>query len=503
MIENGVYVPTPMCLPTFSLTDECSANDAATLEQFAAEQLEIGAPPVNVFRLLGVHEQGRLVDLAVDGNPIASSTATGSIPDQAFRQTAGSWVSGETGAGVLNSFIGYNFGIKTLDNGMTRYETPKPLMRKVSSIHIQQSSDPLTRATAAIIEASNDGGMSWFAVATVVLPDSDASELISFPSAVLAQCWRIRPIRFNGLSAGTSWIVQELAFYDYEKTAIWNIQDYLLNENRDRDYAHESVTIKATYELSDIQASLGRFGIDIPDIFTFVCSFSRMVEVLGRPIITGDIIELPDEIEYDHNLKPVRKFLEVQDGGWASSGYMPNWKPTLYRFTASPIVLSMENRDLHGVMGNPIVDTPFDLLNGDSLFDQRPTKSDAFIATSMADQVPETGIDPRGYDNADGSVPAAFNTFGDRGLYTEDGLPPNNLPYTEGYAFPTTPADGEYYRLLTAGGTNIPPRLFQYSAADSRWQYRETDRRKTPNSHRPSMIRQLNATNKIKMGGDE
>ncbi|MDV7390015.1 hypothetical protein RZS08_01625, partial [Arthrospira platensis SPKY1] len=106
------------------------------------------------------------------------------------------------------------------------------------------------------------------------------------------------------------------------------------NENRDRDYAKVPLLLKVQYNPTDSVSDLAKFGINILDQYTFTTSFNTMVQTLGRPIVVGDIIEVIPEMQYDHNLRPIRKFLEVTDAGWASEGFGPHWRPMVYRFQA-------------------------------------------------------------------------------------------------------------------------------------------------------------------------
>ncbi len=84
-----------------------------------------------------------------------------------------------------------------------------------------------------------------------------------------------------------------------------------------------------------------------------------------------------------------------------------------------------------------------------------------------------------------------------RGYQVEDGIPPNNAPFTEGDQFPTSPADKDYHRLTyTAISDDLPARLHRYSTAKGRWIFMEKDRRSTINSALPVVQEFLNSPNK-------
>jgi hypothetical protein len=301
-----------------------------------------------------------------------------------------------------------------------------------------------------------------------------------------------------------SWEVSEFDVRDSVPTDINNIQDLFFNENRDRDYADSPITLRVQFNPADSTSDLSRFGINILDQYSFTASFNSMVQLLGRPIVVGDIIEVVPEMQYDHNLNPVRKFLEVTDTGWASEGFGPQWQPMLYRFQAQQALPSQETRDIFGSLNTQKYLLSDDLLQFNNQLDTTPLTQTEEIIKIAADAVPEVGSDdlivtvgqplkaalPSA--NAKGQPEAvAQQPFpaGPQGPHIEDGLPSNGEPYGEGYKLPEAAgvSDGDYFRLYYAPETKIPPRLYKFSAIKNRWIFMETDRRGDYSSHRPSV----------------
>lgn len=494
-------LPSNFCAnPQFSLTDECASNDSTQAESYAAEVIEVSGAPINLFRLLGVHEQGRLIDLTGQGNPLAGGTAPGFLPQDAFTDSTNEWQSSAIGAGVLSTFIGYSFGTKKTSGGRERYASPQPVRQSISSIRIQQGANAVNRVTQARIERSDDGGLTWTRAAVVNIPDTSNFELVSFRASAPAQMWRIVPIQFNGLTADTPWVIVRLEMMDYEVTRLSNIQDPLLLENRDRDYAQEAVPMKAQYDIIDIQSQFSRFGIDLPDQYTFTVSFAKMVELLGRPIVVGDILELPAEAQYDQNLNKVRKWLEVDDTGWSASGFSPNWKPILFRFTASPMIARQETRDLFSTKRNYVDASDADFLEDMIAINTVANQATDYIKAMSKEAVPETGTDVTEWDVDRPGEPDMVNeTFANRDLYVEDAIPANGAPYGEGTDLPDSPADGDYFRLTYPDDLKLPARLFRWSAVKNKWIFQESDRRGQQNSMRPSVRRILESNTKINL----
>ena len=326
---------------------------------------------------------------------------------------------------------------------------------------------------------------------------------------------RITPTIFSGTD---SWEISNVDFLDSAPTNINNIQDLFFNENRDRDYAIAPLLIKAQYDPTDSANDLSRFGLGLLDQYSFTVSFATMVQTLGRPIVTGDILEITPELQYDQNLKPVRKFLEVTDTGWSSAGFSTHWKPTVYKFSAQQALPSQETRDIFGTMDTQkylVADT----ILGDDVAEQldiTPLTITEEIIKNANDAVPERGdkavqktlkpishplppVNPKGQPAAITQQPAPA---GKQNLYVEDGLPKSGEPYGEGYKLPdvATISDGDYFRLYYAPETRIAPRLYRYSMVKNRWIFVEQDRRGDYSTHKPSMQAILQSDTRVGLG---
>ncbi|MEM2159549.1 MAG: hypothetical protein QXN55_01190 [Candidatus Nitrosotenuis sp.] len=574
MAEPTPYVPKQLCIGQWRLQDsDGCTNDSSTLEQYVAESIEIAGAPINVFKLLGVHEQGRLMDLTGAGTPLSSGSASGSDVNNAFDISADSWKSSQVGPAVVSTpaWIGYYFGSKKTSFGTEKYRPPSPILQHITTLKIQQGPNVQNRAlqvridradgtldarlvsqlitsTAILsniraaqtakwgtvyvtatsssqfsvsgpsgIETGTIGSFKgtdvlfdlqgplnvgdifrieldvrWKRADIVNLPNTSNLEQIAIRQTAPASYWRLVPLIFNG-GPTDSWEIVKLELIDFQSTSIDNIEDTFFLENRDRDYSSTSIEIKAQYQPVDSLGDLGKFGFNLLDQYAFSVSFSRMVELLGRPIVIGDVIEVTPELAYDQKLKPVKKFLEVSDASWAAEGFTPGWKPTVYRFTAVQLLPSQEHRDIFGTSNDQLYK-----VDDGTFFNKIGQHQDAQLlvaedaATTALDQVPETGADPQ--EIASGApLLNNVNKPGDRtdqqDLYVEDAIPPDGLPYREGFTLPdaNTAVDGEYFRQIFPPDTRIPARLYKFNIIKHRWIYQETDMRDTYSSHKPSI----------------
>lgn len=516
---------TTQCPPTtidlssyaFQLTKN---NDACVQDSIVTENLTIGGADVIIRKLLGVHEQCKLVDATGFGNPLSGGDLPNYPASNAFEVYQSEWRSIQVGTAVTASaYIGYDFGdIKTLDQTRRMYGIDTSIHKHITAFAIKQSSNPNNRCTRVRLEYSNDK-CKWYGAGIANLPDDDNFNTILMKRSAPARFWRLRPVAFNGGTAnpcipgqtvqtggrGTVdyWGVQALQlFHNYEAKDVSNIQDMILMENRDRAYSSEPITLKGYYALQEQQTELSRFGIEIPSLtYVLEISFTQCVAYIGRPLVIGDIIMLPSETQYSAKMEALDKWLEVTDVTWAASGFTPTWVPLLLKITAQPAYITEETQDIFGDLAEENVDTTGLQTQGNGRNPLFQDFSDVTttIKTAALDNVPENGRETSGLiqqftdtqlENAEaqGLNPSNLLKIGlhANDVYGEDAMPPNNAPFTEGPTLPANPQDKAYHRLTYVGPSEgIPTRLYRYSQAKGRWIYLEQDRRALYNPRKP------------------
>lgn len=507
-VSDGASICSPFQLTKIGEKDNCFINSAVN------ESLNIAGADIHVFKLLGVHEQGKLIDLTGNGGSFSSGNLPNFPSSNAFESFVSEWRSSQVGMSVVSgAFLGYNFGIVKIPNGRNAYGIDASVRHMISTIKIKQSQSANNRITKGRIERS-DNGIDWFGVAIIVLPDDDILNQISFKTSVPSRYWRLRPIEFNG-NASDFWGVQVLQLMDYNEVDIYNIQDNIWLENRNREYATESITLKGNYELIDAQIELMKIGIgSFSQQFHFQIAFSDCVSLLGRPVVIGDVFELPSETQYSMTMEPIKKYLEVTDVTWSTRGYTPGWQPTMLRVIAQPMIAAEETQDIFGSMATKQDTTG--LLNnddGNNKFFQDLSNISKSVAAESLTEVPERGslegVETREFTEEEIQKAQDKGVFGleklninPKAIYVEDGLPPNGLAYTEGDELPSvsTAKDGDYHRLtynqLLSTGYEIPPKLWRFSAIKGQWLWVETDKRKQYNSGRPILQEYLSSPTK-------
>ena len=134
-------------------------------------------------------------------------------------------------------------------------------------------------------------------------------------------------------------------------TTLLGIQDLLFLENRDRKYDTSVYTMRTIYRLNDNDFDLTQFGLFLTgDTMFAVFHLNDMVENIGRKIIVGDVMELPNLKDYypldDTVPTALKRYYVVQDATRAAEGFAPTWYPHLWRVKLQPLVDSQEYKDI-------------------------------------------------------------------------------------------------------------------------------------------------------------
>jgi hypothetical protein len=131
---------------------------------------------------------------------------------------------------------------------------------------------------------------------------------------------------------------------------VTQIQDLLFLENRDRKYVQDITTIRGHYQVQDIDFNLSQFGLFLSnDTIFMTIHINNSVDLLGRKIMPGDVIELPNLIDphaANNYTTSLKRFYVVEEVNRAAEGFSATWFPHLYRVKLKSIVDSQEYRDI-------------------------------------------------------------------------------------------------------------------------------------------------------------
>lgn len=146
-----------------------------------------------------------------------------------------------------------------------------------------------------------------------------------------------------------------LPVYDQQNPLF--IEDLLLLENRDRAYDPNVYIQRGVYRTQDIDFDLTQFGLFLNNDTLFITfHYNDMIDTIGRKLMTGDVIEVPNLKDYhplDTTLaRALPRYYVIQDANYASEGFSQTWLPHLWRVKATPLVNSQEYQQ--------IMNTPFE-----------------------------------------------------------------------------------------------------------------------------------------------
>lgn len=164
----------------------------------------------------------------------------------------------------------------------------------------------------------------------------------------------------------------------YSTSSPSNIQDLLFLENRDRIYDTDIIRLRGHYNVQNHDFDLSQFGLFLnSDIIFIVVHFNTMIDLVGRKLMVGDVIELPhllDDYPLDTKIKySLKRYYQVTDANWASEGYSLTWYGHLWRIKCEPLTDSQEFAQ--------ILDEPQDKDNYLGLWESTKTYPPGYVIT--------------------------------------------------------------------------------------------------------------------------
>ena len=298
------------------------------------------------------------------------------------------------------------------------------------------------------------------------------------------------------------------------------IQDFLFLENRDRKYDQDVYNMRGIYNVADTDFDLSQFGLFLQNDTLFITfHLADMDRILGRSLMSGDVLELPHLKDYnslDTSLEvALKRYYVVQEGTRPTEGYSPTWWPHLWRVKCTPLVDSQEYQD---ILSKIQIDENTGESTGSTLRDLLSTYSKELeITNKVVEQaeveVPKSGydtskfyvvpadetgqpMDPTGYtaDTSTQTVDSALisadstrispeNSNAYSGYLIGDGLAPNGETVSMGTSFPGTAIEGEYVLRLDF----LPNRLFRFNG--TRWTKVEDNVRSNPTPGQSTSLR--------------
>jgi hypothetical protein len=97
-----------------------------------------------------------------------------------------------------------------------------------------------------------------------------------------------------------------------------NIQDLLFLENRDRTYDPNIYRLRGHYNVQNLDFDLSQFGLFLNnDIIFITVHYNDMIDIVGRKLMVGDVLELPHLLDYNPLKETIpvalKRFMQITD----------------------------------------------------------------------------------------------------------------------------------------------------------------------------------------------
>lgn len=165
---------------------------------------------------------------------------------------------------------------------------------------------------------------------------------------------------------------------EYATLSPTNIQDLLFLENRDRTYDTSIYRLRGHYNVQNLDFDLSQFGLFLNnDIIFITIHYNDMIEIVGRKLMVGDVLELPHLLDYNPLKETIpvalKRFYQITDANYASEGFSQTWFPHMWRIKCEPLVDSEEF--------SQILSAPIDQDNYLGIWDKDRTYPPGYIIT--------------------------------------------------------------------------------------------------------------------------
>lgn len=481
MATNKEYKVTRKYFNTdiFPLFDTYKAGynaDFNIQRSYITEIIKIGGLPINVFPLLGMHQNQKSIDLSENGFAISGGYIDNFGPENAFSDNDNVWMSSQTGDDVnYNAWIGYYFGqIKGYVNqNVSPYQSPVDVTQRIQSMVISQGGNLVNKSNKIRIDSSQDG-IIWNKLAECNLDVNAESEIISFFNMSDCGFYRIVATGFQGKTDKDSWIIKNIKMYDQPGDLLTAVQDPTLLATFDKKYCTTPMFMKCvSVNQNNNFNNYVNMDIIFQNDYTFNFALNMVVEKIGRPFVVGDIIELIPNYDFTVNLDMVRKFVKIVEVKLDNDIRAVNYNPLIQSVVCRDLTASRETMDITGlyISSNESIDSKVKNNKG-IVRNKIGTEFNEWISTNYDKEVPHIGTRTdevhltQEQSNHHYGFANALPINGDEYVVAE--IPVNGNISDH---FPPNPEDGEYCVIRCPDKSyNIPDQLYKYNKLNNTWE---------------------------------
>lgn len=143
-----------------------------------------------------------------------------------------------------------------------------------------------------------------------------------------------------------------------------SIGDLIFGETANRSYNLQAITLPAVYQIQEATPDLKIPGLFFNfDTMDITVHYNTMMQRIGRKIMPGDVLELPNLRDFDVIGKDtgLNRFYVVQDSFRTAEGYSATWQHHIFKLRVKPLTASPE---FSAFGDNNYPDDPNDPNNG-------------------------------------------------------------------------------------------------------------------------------------------
>lgn len=272
-----------------------------------------------------------------------------------------------------------------------------------------------------------------------------------------------------------------------------SISDWVFGDTTNRKYNLEAITFSCVYQVQEATPDMKLPGLFFDfNTMDINVHYNDMMRRLGRKILPGDVLELPNLRDFDVIGKDsgINRFYVVQDAFKTYEGYSATWQAHIWKLRVKPITDSPEYSDILDNTG--FADDPDDPNNGNGNDKNSSYQNEMDIMNKIImqaeDDVPYLNFDnEQFYDPRQDFVDLSKNMLNG---YEFPDEPANNMLYLKksqpilkekdaqgewkdvpaqyGSEFPSKPNDGDFFFKETS--TDDPGySLYQYDESRKKW----------------------------------
>jgi len=231
-----------------------------------------------------------------------------------------------------------------------------------------------------------------------------------------------------------------------------SIGDLVFGETTQRSYNIQAITLPVVYQVQEATPDLKIPGLFFNfDTMDITVHYNTMMQRVGRKIMPGDVLELPNLRDFDVIGRDVglNRFYVVQDAFRTSEGYSATWQHHIFKLRVKPLTDSPEFAEITDPDNNAFPDNPNDPNNGNG---NSPGNSTGSTELDIMNQI---------IQQADSEVPYIHWT--NEHIYNDiSDISELSRYIISGYEFPVNPSKNMFFIK------NTLPVLYEKDA-DSNW----------------------------------